>query len=184
MNAYVDIFICCKHLITLTFLEGTIDCSLCTQCNGTDNWIYLFYFFFHYLVCLPDGICGKATSSTASQHFNTCKITDGIKAKKNKAPVNFHLKAGGSPSWVRCIFGCISAVKPILVDTVLFGMDLYVNNMYVQAQREQWAERCFPETPCPLFQNSLFKNHPLAHAYSSPHLITIHPWRCGSRCRR
>lgn len=41
--------------------------------------------------------------------------------------------------------------------------------MYVGAQ--SGLKRCFQETL------ALFKNHPLAHAYSWPHLITIHPWR-------
>lgn len=34
----------------------------------------------------------------------------------------------------------------------MFGVDLYVNNMYVKAQRERWATRCFQETLALFFQ--------------------------------
>lgn len=37
--------------------------------------------------------------------------------------------------------------KPTLEETrVEFAEDLYVNNTYVQAQRERWAQCCFQET--------------------------------------
>lgn len=59
-------------------------CSLCTQFYNAMEQITGF-------TCLLAGICGKAraTSGTASRHFNKCKITGGIKAETLDAQVKY-----------------------------------------------------------------------------------------------